>query len=170
MDFDLGEDLNLQCSQVFVHETGEKNLAAYLYLSLFDKYKMTQFVLAYPLCYKSVYVYGIKDGKILFVRKKGKKTWELPGGTIRQEEIPEEAAKREFLEETGYAVDILQSIESDKSKSMVFIGKVGKRITDKIDLTEVEEIKFMDQPPGKVALTYPNTGYEKVLSKISEYY
>jgi len=169
MDFDLGEDLNLQCSQVFTHKKGERNLAFYLYLLNKDKYKRAQFVLAYPSPYKVVYVYGLKNSKIVFVRKKGRKTWELPGGKIRKGEIPEETAKREFLEETGYTVDIFQSIESKESKSLAFIGKVGKKITDKIDTKEIEEIKFMDQVPEKATLTFPHTGYEKILLKISEY-
>jgi 8-oxo-dGTP diphosphatase len=33
--------------------------------------------------------------------------WELPGGSIKEGESVKEAAEREFLEESGYAIEIL---------------------------------------------------------------
>ena len=40
-------------------------------------------------------------GKWMFVRQKGKETWELPGGTHEINETITETAERELFEETG---------------------------------------------------------------------
>ena len=171
MDFDLGDDLKLQCSQVFVHEPGERNFAYYLYLSNKDKYRRAQFVLSYPLRYQYVYVYGLKGDNILFVKKKGQRTWQLPGGEIKMGEIPEEAAEREFHEETGHNINILQSIETSEDNKLAFVAKIGNKTTDPIDIEEIEEMRFfgIEQLPGEDALTFPDTGYNKTLSEIREY-
>ena len=170
MDLDLGEDLSLQCSQVYTHEVNKKNFAAYLYLLNKDKYMKAQFVLSIPPRYKYVYVYGTKYGKIIFIRKKAKDKWELPGGTIEAGEIPEETAKREFLEETGYDINILHSIETMESEKLAFIGKIGDKIGT-YDKREIGEIKFFSfkQIPEKKELLFPYTNYEKILSEIERY-
>lgn len=54
--------------------------------------------------------YGIlcKDDQILLTLKKSgpyKSLWDLPGGAIEFGESPEEALKREFLEETALAIN-----------------------------------------------------------------
>ena len=169
MDFDLGEDLHLQCSEVFIHKKDERNFAAYLYTFNVDKYKMANFVLAHPLSHKTVYVCGIKGKKTIFVRKKGNKTWELPGGKMIQGELPEETARREFLEETGYSLDIIKSIDINDVDSVVFVGKVGKIVSDKIDTQEIDEFKLINELPDRSMLTYPNTDYNCILRKAIEY-
>ncbi len=40
-----------------------------------------------------------QDGRILLVER-GRSRWSLPGGTIRRDESPEDAARRELSEET----------------------------------------------------------------------
>jgi ADP-ribose pyrophosphatase len=54
--------------------------------------------------------YGIlvHDGKILLTRKKSgpyKGLWDLPGGAIEFGETPDEALKRELLEESALAIN-----------------------------------------------------------------
>lgn len=169
MDFDLGEDLNLQYSQVYVHKATEKKcFAAYLYQLNENEYRNAQFVLAYPPRYRYVYVYGLKEGKIILVKKKNKNTWELPGGKIESEEIPEETAKREFLEETGYNINILQSFETNEIDKLIFVGEVGNKLTKRI-CEEIGEIKFFrfDQFPEKDSLTFPSINYKKFLSMLT---
>jgi 8-oxo-dGTP diphosphatase len=48
--------------------------------------------------------------------------WEFPGGKIQPGESPEEAAKRECLEETGLAIrlgDLLESVEHEYAHGQV---------------------------------------------------
>jgi 8-oxo-dGTP diphosphatase len=170
LDFDLGEDQSLQCSQVYVHNVNVKNFAAYLYLLNRDNYMKAQFVLSYPLRYMYVYVYGIKDGKIVLVRKKGKDTWELPGGKIETGEIVEETAKREFLEETNYDINILHSIETMEEEKLAFIGKIGNKVGNHEE-KEIKEIHFfsLEQFPEKENLSFPHTNYKKIISEIERY-
>lgn len=56
------------------------------------------------------------DGLILFLRRGSQEKnyadhWCLPGGGIDEGESPEDAARREALEETGHAVDQLQKVD-----------------------------------------------------------
>jgi len=43
---------------------------------------------------------------MVFNKKRG--GWEMPGGSIEDGESVKDAAKREFLEEAGYDIDILE--------------------------------------------------------------
>lgn len=74
-----------------------------------------------------------EDGKIAVFNKSNKNEYKLPGGGIEGDENPEEAFKREVLEETGCEVEIIDNLgitEEYKSKnkfkqiSYVFVGKV----------------------------------------------
>lgn len=54
----------------------------------------------------------IKDGKVLLSQRREEECkgahlkWELPGGKVNFDETPEQAIRREFLEETGVAVRV----------------------------------------------------------------
>ena len=68
--------------------------------------------------FKQLGAYGlvIKDGKILLIKKfrgpyDGK--LDLPGGTIEFQDRPEDALKREFLEETGINIKEYTLFDSD---------------------------------------------------------
>ncbi|MBE8713001.1 NUDIX hydrolase [Sphingobacterium hungaricum] len=70
------------------------------------------YVLEYPTWVNMV---GItEDDKILFVKQyrhgAGKILIELPAGVVEDGEDPAEAAKRELLEETGFAFDSIEEI------------------------------------------------------------
>lgn len=73
------------------------------------------------------------DGKIALFYKSNKNEYKLPGGGIEDDETPEEAFKREVLEETGCIVSIVRKLgitKEYKSKdnfmqtSHVFLGEV----------------------------------------------
>ena len=87
-----------------------------------------------------------EDGKIAIFNKANKNEYKLPGGGIENKEKPEEAFKREVLEETGCEVEIVKSlgtIEENKTQgnfkqiSYVFVGKVLKD-TKELHVTEKE--------------------------------
>lgn len=51
--------------------------------------------------------YIVRDGKTLLLYHKKLQMWLPPGGHIDEGELPEEALRREILEETGLEVEIL---------------------------------------------------------------
>jgi len=54
--------------------------------------------------------YGIafSGSRFLMVYNEKRNGWEMPGGTVEeQEECPEEAVMREFFEEAGYDIEVL---------------------------------------------------------------
>lgn len=68
--------------------------------------------------YKHLGVYGliIKDNKIVLIKKKTgpyDNKLDLPGGSIEFGEKPEEALKREFLEETGIEIKGYQLFDAN---------------------------------------------------------
>ena len=81
------------------------------------------------------------NGKWVYVRQKGKTSWEIPGGHIEEGETWQEAIKRELYEETGISGDdivlthimnfqyIMQDMELE-----VYVGKLNK------DLKLIEEL------------------------------
>ncbi len=88
-----------------------------------------------------------EDGKIAVFNKSNKNEYKLPGGGIEKEEKPEDAFKREVLEETGCEVEIVNSLgttEEYKSQnnfkqiSYVYVGKVIKD-TNQLELTKKEK-------------------------------
>lgn len=48
----------------------------------------------------------IRDGKILLLYREDEKQWEVPGGKVKEEESPTEAAVREAEEEIGVEVSL----------------------------------------------------------------
>ncbi|MFB6143804.1 MAG: NUDIX hydrolase [Candidatus Nanohaloarchaea archaeon] len=50
----------------------------------------------------------IRDERILFMNHEKLGKWIQPGGHIESEETPEQAAKRETLEETGFKIEFIQ--------------------------------------------------------------
>lgn len=95
----------------------------------------------------------------IWVMNKMRSSWELPGGHIEPNELPEQAAIRELYEETGTINASLQPlfdflIESNLgiSKGRLYgaiIGKMGK-----LPNFEIKRIGFFPNVPSP--LTYPN--------------
>ncbi len=48
----------------------------------------------------------IREGKILLLYRKDEQHWEVPGGKVKEDESPTEAAKREAREEIGAEVEL----------------------------------------------------------------
>ena len=88
-----------------------------------------------------------EDGKIAIFNKSNKNEYKLPGGGIEEDENPEEAFKREVLEETGCKVEIIKelgtteeykSLDNFKQISYVFVGKVLED-TKQLNVTQKEK-------------------------------
>lgn len=66
---------------------------------------------------KDIYVVGailIRDGKVLCAQRGGEKTlpylWEFPGGKIEEGETPQQALKRELIEELEIEVEVEDAV------------------------------------------------------------
>ena len=119
--------------------------------------------------YTRVVVVCRHQGKWVFSRKKGKTTWEIPGGHIEDGESWLDAAKREMFEETGAIdVDIKPICVYSISKyGLLCFGEI-KEIGQLPDF-EIEEIQHFDALPKE--LSYPETHnkmFEKVLNTMKD--
>ncbi len=112
-----------------------------------------------------------EDGKIAIINKVKENVFKLPGGGIDAGETPEQAFKREVIEEVGCEVEIINKLgttEESKSNgnfiqlSQVFVGEVTKDLGH-LDLTEKEIAE------GTVVrwLT-PEQGLEKISSCVDK--
>lgn len=122
-----------------------------------------------------------EDGKIAVFNKRNKNEYKLPGGGLEEKEKPEEAFKREVMEETGCEVEIIESlgtIEEYKSLnnfkqiSYIFVGKVLKD-TKQLNVTakESEEGARLVWETSENALKLITECYSKIVaSKYSSVY
>lgn len=113
------------------------------------------------------------DGKIALFNKANKNEYKLPGGGIENYETPEEAFKREVLEETGCLVEIIEQLgitEEYKSQtnfkqiSNVFVGKVMQD-TKCLNITQKEKdegARLLWETPQK-ALELITNCFEKLV-------
>ncbi len=106
----------------------------------------------------------LRDGRIVLVRQYrpvvGRWLYELPAGTLEPGEDPEECARRELEEETGYrAEEIFKVFEAfvapgySTEKIHVYVARVGARGRQRLDVGEVisgVEAKGIDELVGMV--------------------
>ncbi len=69
---------------------------------------------------ESAYGIHVEGDKVLLVRPTWSRKWDLPGGRIEEGETPFQSMTREFLEETGYMVNISDSIPLGKKQEWFY--------------------------------------------------
>jgi len=99
---------------------------------------------------------------LVFNKRRG---WELPGGGLKEGETDEAAAAREFLEETGYDVDLQERVPLEGG-GVVFLARLGKRRGMPRD-EDIKEIRFLRELPGD-GLSFSADEYGKLLKAARE--
>jgi 8-oxo-dGTP diphosphatase len=75
----------------------------------------------------AAYVLVVHDGQVLLTRVTGSELWTLPGGGIDHGEHPDDAVRRETLEETGLELMNLRLVDVDSSR---FTGRSPRAVTE----------------------------------------
>jgi len=102
----------------------------------------------------AVAIVATEYGKVLMERQyrhtAGRILWEIPAGTMEENEIPEECARRELLEETGYMAEHMHElirffVAPGYSKEVIRIFLAGglKKIKASLDDDEFIETSFI---------------------------
>jgi len=89
----------------------------------------------------TAYAIAFSDGRFLMVRHPRRGGWEMPGGHVEDGETPEDAARREFLEESGYSIRIVGRM--DYNGVDVFAAVLGDRASGQC---EMESALFSELP------------------------
>ena len=110
------------------------------------------------------------EGKWIYVRHHRRTTWEIPGGHIEDGESPDEAAKRELMEETGaleFGINCVSPYSVLKD-GMTGYGKLYVADISQLgpvpDISEIAEVRLLDHLPEN--LTHPDIQphlYKKVM-------
>ncbi len=109
----------------------------------------------------SVIVVPVMNGSLLLVRNLRRAGWEFPGGGILQGETPEQAARREAVEEAGarlgelrtmcwYTVQITQrephGLFGRPSRGIVYVADLTA-YGSPVDEDEVSDVGLFSSPP-----------------------
>jgi 8-oxo-dGTP pyrophosphatase MutT (NUDIX family) len=100
------------------------------------------------------------EGELLLVRQHrygvDRDSLEIPGGMVDPGESPSQAARRELLEETGYAPDRLEPIGQIESNPAILTNTthtflaLGCRCVASPKLDGTEELELVKRPAGDV--------------------
>lgn len=103
------------------------------------------------------------EGRFLMVRHHSR-SWEMPGGRIEEGETPEDAAHREFLEETGLGVTLFDETIPEGG-GLVFGGTVGKKKGERRQ-EEILDVGMFRELPEE--LSFPRVEYETLIAFFSD--
>lgn len=90
--------------------------------------------------------------KYIWVRQRGRTTWELPGGHVEPNESPEGASVRELMEETGalaFTIEPVCDFSINKFGLVSYNRLSLARITSlgPLNGSEIEEVALFNEPP-----------------------
>jgi 8-oxo-dGTP diphosphatase len=108
---------------------------------------------------KFAYVVAFRGDKFVMVRHRDR-AWEMPGGRLNKGETHEQAAVREFFEETGMTVEIVGEMRAEKPGGKVFVGLVREKLADPTEWNIAEVKEFSELPAD---LSFPLMEYEAML-------
>lgn len=111
---------------------------------------------------KFTYVVAFNGDKFVMVRHRDRK-WEMPGGRLLKGENHEQAAVREFFEETGMSLEIIGRIRIAKPGGKVFVGLVRDKLTGRPSEYNIAEVKEFTDLPSE--LSFPLVEYRAMLAQ-----
>ena len=111
---------------------------------------------------KFTYVIAFDGDKFVMVRHRDRK-WEMPGGRLLKGENFEQAAVREFFEETGMSLEIIGRIRIAKPGGKVFVGLVRDKLTGRPSEYNIAEVKEFTDLPSE--LSFPLVEYRAMLAQ-----
>jgi len=94
----------------------------------------------------SICVIERSDGALLLVRLSYRNNWGLPGGLLKRSETPADAARREVMEESGLAVDLV-------GDPAVVVDEVAQRV----------DVVFRAQPAAGADTTAVHTSSPEIV-------
>jgi 8-oxo-dGTP diphosphatase len=110
---------------------------------------------------KFTYVIAFREDKFVMVRHRDR-AWEMPGGRLMKGENYEQAAVREFFEETGMSLDVIGKIRISKPGGKVFVGLARESLTEKpVEWNIIEVREFSELPKD---LSFPEVEYRVMLA------
>jgi 8-oxo-dGTP diphosphatase len=101
-----------------------------------------------------VYAVGFLEGEFLMIYNPRREGWEMPGGHMEGGESPEEAIRREYLEESGF--EFLPLARMDMGEVAVFAGLIEHR-----GKGEMRGAFFSELPER---LAFPEVEYREIIS------
>ena len=104
------------------------------------------------------YAIAFSGDEFVMVRHRGR-AWEMPGGRLEPGETHEQAALREFSEETGMALEPVGVLEVEGGKVMV--GLVHSRCCCGKPSGEIAEVRMFSELPRE--LSFPLVEYQGML-------
>jgi len=109
-----------------------------------------------------VYVIAFEGDKFIMVKHRDR-AWEMPGGRLLKGESHEQAAVREFFEETGMSLQLVGPVKVDLKGGRVFAGIVNARIVDHPSEYNIVEVRGFTELPE--LLSFPLVEYEPLLAR-----
>jgi 8-oxo-dGTP diphosphatase len=107
-----------------------------------------------------VYVVAFEGGRFVMVRHRDR-AWEMPGGRVEQGESFEQAAMREFSEETGMSLMPVGSIEVEGGRVVVgMAGDIGSTLRLSNEITEARMFGTLPRD-----LSFPLVEYQTILAQ-----
>lgn len=104
---------------------------------------------------RTAYAVAFSEEGFLMVWHPRRKGWEMPGGHVEPGETSEDAARREFLEEAGFEIDIVET--KDIGYCDVCAAVLGRRVREDC---EMESGIFTDIPEE---LSFEREEYESTI-------
>lgn len=111
---------------------------------------------------KFAYVIAFNGDRFVMVRHRNR-AWEMPGGRLLPNETHEQAAVREFFEETGMSIEIIGKLRIDRKGGRVFVAFVNGQVARGPTEYNIKEVREFDSLPDR--LSFPLVEYETMLAQ-----